>query len=148
MSKRYKERPGVILNKPFATLVVALDTSGSISTEELEVFVSELKHIARNGNRIYVIQCDYEIQDVQLFRGKIDKIKGRGGTSFIPVFEYVEKRRREMMVDGIIYFTDSFGDAPKTTTIPTLWVLTYGNKRPAEFGWSCELPPVEEYVTK
>ena len=51
-------------------------------------------------------------------------IHGRGGTSFVPVIEYVNANR--YFRDAIlIYFTDGMGDRsiPRPLTLRTMWVL-------------------------
>ena len=53
--------------------------------------------------KVYFIQCDCLIQDVALIRNREDwlayekkiRIRGRGGTDFTPVFDYVEKQRQQ-----------------------------------------------------
>lgn len=47
------------------------------------------------------------------------QIRGLGGTDFRPVFEYVEKLRREkefVNLKGLIYFTDGYGTFPEKKT--------------------------------
>ena len=56
--------------------------------------------------KVYFIQCDCLIQDVALIRNREDwlayekkiRIRGRGGTDFTPVFDYVEKQRQLPLV--------------------------------------------------
>jgi predicted metal-dependent peptidase len=49
---------------------------------------------------------------------------GGGGTSFIPVFEYVNVEARDAKL--LIYFTDGYGSFPEPhdVEIPTIWVST------------------------
>ena len=89
-------------------LVIAIDTSGSCSREVVSRFLSETYAIlSRQENffrrmKVYFIQCDCLIQDVALIRNREDwlayekkiSIRGRGGTDFTPVFDYVEKPRQ------------------------------------------------------
>ena len=73
--------------------------------------------------KVYFIQCDCLIQDVALIRNREDwlayekkiRIRGRGGTDFTPVFDYVEKQRqRKELKDlkALLYFTDGMGIYP------------------------------------
>jgi predicted metal-dependent peptidase len=50
------------------------------------------------------------------------KIQGGGGTSFVPVFEWVEVQN--MWPDLLLYFTDAQGTFPEQEpTYPVLWVV-------------------------
>ena len=112
-------------------LVIAIDTSGSCSREVVSRFLSETYAIlSRQENffrrmKVYFIQCDCLIQDVALIRTREDwlayekkiRIRGRGGTDFTPVFDYVEKQRqRKELKDlkALLYFTDGDGAYPTT----------------------------------
>ena len=112
-------------------LVIAIDTSGSCSREVVSRFLSETYAIlSRQENffrrmKVYFIQCDCLIQDVALIRNREDwlayekkiRIRGRGGTDFTPVFDYVEKQRqRKELKDlkALLYFTDGDGAYPTT----------------------------------
>lgn len=103
-------------------LLVALDTSGSVSDKELRSFVDEL-----NG-MINHIQCDYVCFDTQLYlpvnkfskKAREVKVKGRGGTSFHPICEYIDDHN----YDGLIIMTDGFAPFPTKPRAKTLWCLT------------------------
>lgn len=123
--------------------VIAIDTSGSISSNELRDFLSEVLGIIQNiaSTKIYLISCDASVQDViELEHGvSIDNkilpweegggLRGRGGTSFIPVFDYV--RDKEIYPDVLIYFTDTYGTFPSSApNYPVLWIKTTDGKIP------------------
>ena len=110
-------------------LVIAIDTSGSCTLEIVERFLSEIQRILMQRENffrkmhIHIVQCDSIIQDhteisspEQWKRYLKDlKIKGRGGTSFIPVFTLVEKLREQGRIKelkGLMYFTDGDGAYP------------------------------------
>ncbi len=110
-------------------LFVAIDTSGSCSGTVASRFVRETYNIFRDAKQniqfenIYIIQCDYAIQkeehytnldDLQDVEEELKKLRGFGGTSFVPVFERIEERMKseELEVDALIYLTDSYGDFP------------------------------------
>jgi len=112
-------------------LVIAIDTSGSCSREVVSRFLSETYAIlSRQENffrrmKVYFIQCDCLIQDVALIRNREDwlayekkiRIRGRGGTDFTPVFDYVEKQRQQKELKdlkALLYFTDGDGAYPTT----------------------------------
>ena len=110
-------------------LVVAIDTSGSISEKELSLFSSELLNIRKCGAEVTVIECDCKIQNTY----KLDKkfkpeFRGRGGTDFRPVWQYIDNHR--IKPDAIIYLTDGKGQAPEKSRYPTLWALTPAGEKP------------------
>ena len=117
-------------------VVVAVDTSGSISNEELVKFTSETHAILSSmaSVKMTLIDCDAVIQAVvEIENGQsIDGSKlpwegrpwtGRGGTSFIPVFDYVEEQG--LNPELLIYFTDGYGSFPTSEpSYPVVWVMT------------------------
>lgn len=90
------------------SIAVFLDTSGSISDEEIKRFTSEVKFIQENLNpeKLMVIQFDTQIQDEKIYtsedRFKDIEIKGYGGTSFKPVRNYILKHKPTLS----LIFTD------------------------------------------
>ena len=113
-------------------LTFAIDTSASVSNEELAQFISELAHVLDNVHfdGLTVIECDTDIQKVTDYEpgDTIEpKVHGRGGTRFEPVFEYIKKAP----TDGLIYFTDMEPSKwPKDPGIPTFWARTRGHDAP------------------
>ena len=124
ISKRYGSRPGTII-KRYQKLAVAIDTSGSIETNDFSLFFSEIHSMWNNGAEIEIIECDAAVQRCYNYNGKIPKyIQGGGGTSFDPVFEYINKERFKKY-DGCIYLTDGY--APEPTVKPNckvFWIIT------------------------
>lgn len=124
-SKRYGTRPGTkkddVLN-----LAIGIDTSGSISSEDLKMFFSELYWISKSGAKITVFECDMTIGKEYPFEDlDLSKISGGGGTDLEPVIKEASKRK----FDALIYFTDAF--APKIVEdyrIPVLMVVTEYNE--------------------
>lgn len=126
-------------------LWVVLDVSYS-TKPYLEKFITEIGGMEDYAT-ITVIQVDTEIKSIEEF-SEIDldnfKIRGLGGTSFLPPFELATKLEigdgeRKFSVDespdGIVYLTDGEGRAPDFSDIPTLWVLTPDGQIPnAESG--------------
>ena len=112
-----------------AQLVIAIDTSGSCSREVVERFMVETERILMHRENffrkmdIHIIQCDAIIQEHVVIRTPGDwkryrsslTIKGRGGTSFIPVFRLVDRLRDRgelKTLKGLLYFTDGDGAYP------------------------------------
>jgi predicted metal-dependent peptidase len=108
-------------------IAFAIDTSGSMSEQDLKQAVSELEDIRRKFNaKVYFLDCDagvYESRWIDPWE-PLPALQGGGGTDFAPVFSHlVEKRIRP---DYCVFFTDgygNFGDDP-TSKFEVLWVLT------------------------
>jgi predicted metal-dependent peptidase len=141
-SKRFGTRPGTrkgdVLN-----LAVCIDTSGSISNDQLKTFFNEIKWIWKNGAMVTVVEADCEVQQTYKFNGKFKgEVHGRGGTDLEPALKQVEGK-----YDACIYFTDFC--APRISRryrIPTLWVLTDDmdeSSYPATWGRRIKLEPKE-----
>lgn len=122
------------------TVVVAIDTSGSIDDFELTEFVTEVTAILNEKIvETYVLSCDAEVHDVQYFPMNSVvtlsdiKVHGGGGTNFIPVFEWVEENGVQPNV--LIYLTDGYGLYPyEPPNYPVLWILSEGGKQEIPFG--------------
>lgn len=120
VSKRYGSRPGTrkgdVLN-----VAVAVDTSGSITDDQLKVFFNEIRWVWKNGVTITLYEADAAICRTYKFKGRWEgKVHGRGGTDLEPVLKEVEGR-----YDALIYFTDFYAPViEKRYNVPVLWVLT------------------------
>lgn len=109
-------------------VIVAVDTSGSISQKELEQITAEINGMLETypGLTITVIYCDSDIKGTEEFCAfdapVVLNAKGGGGTEFDPVFKYIEDAK--LACDTLIYFTDFCGDltvdAPE---YPVIWIL-------------------------
>ena len=126
-SNRFIGMPGLKFN-PKLEILVAVDTSGSVSTDELANFYTELNFIHRAGVKITVAQCDADISNVQKFNPANQvSIHGRGGTDFDPPMEYMNKNRSKYTC--LVYFTDGACTPPSVkTNKPILWVITRGER--------------------
>ncbi len=111
-------------------VVVALDTSGSISPEEMAEFVAEIDAIkAQVRARLTLHACDAELaadgpwtfepwENFSLPRA----FEGGGGTRFTPVFDWVAAQDRRP--DLLIYFTDAQGAFPASEPeFPVIWLV-------------------------
>ena len=118
-------------------LLVVLDTSGSISDDEMQEFLSEVNAIkGQVGARITLHSCDEKLaaegpwifdpwEDVKL----PGKLPGGGGTRFTPVFEWAEWQDRAP--DLLVYFTDARGEFPKSEpSYPVIWLVKGKEKVP------------------
>ena len=78
-SKRFEGAAG-IQHKKKVSILVAVDTSGSVSNKELQDFFSEIEYIYKAGARVTILECDTRINKVVEYDGKkIPEIVGRGG---------------------------------------------------------------------
>jgi predicted metal-dependent peptidase len=115
-------------NKKLGTVVVSIDTSGSISNEMLTQFASEVCSILETTRpeKVIVVYCDAEVGSVDEFTVDDFPLKfhvtGRGGTSFVPPFEYV--RKNDINPIAFVYLTDGYGDWPNEVPYyPVMWVI-------------------------
>jgi len=119
-NKRFVEDAGLKIKKR-RHLLVAIDTSGSVSDGELKEFMNEIHHIYKTGSDVTILQCDTDVRSVIPFKPS-DKIEihGRGGTDFKPIIEYTNNHTS--VYTGLIVFTDGEAPAPPKCQIRTLWV--------------------------
>ncbi len=114
----------------------AIDTSGSMSREELTKCFSEVRGICSmfGEYKIYFFQCDCALTEELEITSESDIpniAKGRGGTSFVPVFKRIEEMELEYL--PLIYFTDLEGEFPKIKRNDVYWV-TENENHPVPFG--------------
>lgn len=119
-------------------IAVCVDTSGSISSRQLQVFAAELNAIVNEcrAELVTVMYCDTQVQRTQEFSADeeivLDAI-GRGGTCFGPAFEAVSKWEQPPV--AMLYFTDLDSyDTPQAPEYPVLWVTDLAITREAPFG--------------
>ena len=112
-----------IKHKKKVSILVAVDTSGSVNDEELKDFFSEITYIYKAGARITILECDAAISANYEYTGKwTGKVHGRGGTDFQPVIDYYRKNMRDYA--ALVYFTDGECSIPNNVPRDTIWVIT------------------------
>jgi predicted metal-dependent peptidase len=120
-NKRYSDNPGLKI-KMRQKMLLGIDTSGSVSNDELKEFMNEIYHLHKAGVDITIIQCDTKINSIEDYKGKFElKVSGRGGTSFDPVLEYYMQHKE---YTSLIYFTDGECDTSLKPNKDILWVLS------------------------
>lgn len=117
------------------TGILSVDTSGSVSDQELKEYVREIAGVIDmcKPDKVYIVQHDSVVQRVDEFEAHDDfsglKISGRGGTCIQPVFKFAEKLDEQ--IDWMVCFTDmGICDFPNVAPeFPVLWAATgeYGN---------------------
>ena len=124
--------------------VVVLDTSGSVTKEELQEFLTEIDVLkAQVRADVTLHACDdkldpngpwrYAMWEAMTLPGEMS---GGGGTDFRPVFEWLESDRASP--DLLVYFTDAQGRFPDVEPqYPVIWLVK--GKSPVPFGTRIQL---------
>lgn len=105
-------------------LLIALDVSGSISSEALSYFLGVVNSAFKYGiTEIEVIQFEYTVTASQTLRHALKETiaVGRGGTNFQAPIDYAAERD----FDGLIILTDGYAPEPVIPAhfkTPILWV--------------------------
>ncbi|MEK9778924.1 MAG: VWA-like domain-containing protein, partial [Gammaproteobacteria bacterium] len=111
-------------------IAVAIDTSGSISQQEIDEFVSEINAIKSTiRSSITLIACDDKIFPSSPWRYESweeinfpASLGGGKGTNFRPVFELLNSL--DNPCDVLVYFTDAKGLFPEEIpNYPVLWLV-------------------------
>ena len=121
--------PGTDYTPRMGEIVIAVDTSGSIGQDEVNMFNAHINRVIDTcvPEKVTVIYCDYNIAGTEEFTPddfpvRIDA-KGGGGTSFKPVFDWVDNYDAD--IECVIYLTDGYGDQDSITTDhETVWLTT------------------------
>jgi predicted metal-dependent peptidase len=129
-------------------VVLALDTSGSIFGDPtlIDRWMGELTGIMQDvrPKELHVVECDATVQRVTELNdvsdiAEIAVMKGGGGTSFVPVFEWIEEQG--FTPDALLYLTDSYGDFPKEAPkYPVIWGDISGEPQNYPWGDVVEVP--------
>lgn len=130
-------------------VVIAVDTSGSITQHTLDVFMAETIALLEQAKprQVILCQCDArvhewsELDDASGLEGT--KLKGGGGTMFEPVFERVAKEGLEP--DLLVYLTDGYGSFPPyKPRYPVVWGNISGDAASYPWGEVVNVPPQHE----
>ncbi len=118
-------------------LVVAVDISGSIKDAEIQEFIDEIDALKGQVRaRVTLLACDARLcpgspwyfEPWEEFR-RPDEMKGGGGTSFLPVFDWLD--RAGPPPDLLVFFTDAMGQFPPLEpNFPVLWLVKGQGKVP------------------
>ena len=121
-NRRFSDNPGLKV-KMRQHMLLGIDTSGSVSDNELKEFMNEIHHIYKCGVEVTIIQCDTRIRSVEPYKGKFEMVvAGRGGTEFDPVLEYFNENRKKYT--SLVYFTDGECGWSVKPRGNVLWVLS------------------------
>jgi len=125
-------------------VIIALDTSGSISPDEMQEFVTEIDAIkGQMRARISLHACDDTLAEKGPWTYEPweefclpNDVQGGGGTDFRPVFKWADALDRSP--DLLIYFTDAEGRFPEAPPYyPVIWLVK--GKAPVKWGQRIQL---------
>ena len=121
LNKRFIENPALKI-KTKQSILVGIDTSGSVSEDDLIEFFNEIHHMHKSGVSITIAEGDADIHNVYEYKGKTPEfVQGRGGTDMNPFIEYFNKHKQ---YTNLIILTDGFiGENTIKTFKPMLMVL-------------------------
>jgi predicted metal-dependent peptidase len=132
-------------------VVVGGDTSMSVFADGRLVnrFLAEIGGMLSevNPEEVRVLWIDTEVRRVDILEDVEDLmavmykgVPGGGGTSFVPLFDYIRDNMLEP--DCVIYLTDLAGDFPKDVpAYPVIWGSIAGPSVGAPFGEVVHIPP-------
>ena len=111
-------------------ILVAVDTSGSVGSEELGRYFNIITTFFKYGiQQVDVLMFDWEIQgdvmklDEAKKRKQEFKVQGRGGTNFQAPVDYLAKHPE---YDGMVVITDGYApvpDIPPLCKAKLLWII-------------------------
>lgn len=121
LNKRYQENPALKI-KTKKHILIGVDTSGSVNTNDLIEFFNEIHHMYKTGISVTVAEGDANIQNVYEYKGKMPEfVKGRGGTDMNPFIEYINKNKQ---YNSLVILTDGYiGSKDINTLKPMLTVI-------------------------
>jgi len=142
-------------NEGLGTIVIAIDTSGSIGKEEYNAFIEESRSILKSflPKEIYIIYCSDGIEppsgDIDRLRSPgqlldLEKQKSTGGNEggFNPPIKWVENNliKKGKDLACMIYFTDGGAENPEKPNWhkKIIWAMTTNRRIP--FGKHINVP--------
>jgi predicted metal-dependent peptidase len=129
--------PG-LRSEELGEVVVAIDTSGSVGAAELAVFGSELDALLGAFDcTATIVYHDCAVTHVQTWAPADGPLalepKGGGGTSHVPVFEWLDREGKEPAC--VVCLTDLDTEFPdRAPAVPVLWGVVGGNASTPPFG--------------
>jgi len=120
-------------NETIGEVIVAIDTSGSIGSEEITEFATELVSICdiAQPERVRVLWWDTQVHGEQVFNqaeyqniASLLKPLGGGGTTVTCVNDYINKEK--LNAECVLVFTDGYleHDIQWNISSPTMWMIT------------------------
>jgi predicted metal-dependent peptidase len=132
--QRPSRREGAALMPRLASqgvdVVVALDTSGSVSRDELQEFLTEIDALKSQVRaNVTLHACDDKLDPAGPWHFAMweslnlpNEIAGGGGTDFRPVFDWLNHTQQRP--DLLVWFTDAQGGFPeREPDFPVIWLV-------------------------
>lgn len=121
-SKRFELDFGLKVQE-YSSILVAIDSSASVSDDEIYEFMNEIRHMHKCGHDFTLVFADTQMQDPIKYKPNMPiVIKKRGGTDFNPVVDYYMAHKKRFST--LIYLTDGECPAPDAPVKNMLWVLS------------------------
>lgn len=121
-SKRFELDFGIRIQE-FSSILIGIDSSQSVSNEEIMEFLNEIKHMYKAGHDFTIIFADTQMQAPFKYKPNIPiEIKQRGGTDFNPIVNYYSQHKKKYTT--LIYLTDGECSSPDIKLKNMLWVLS------------------------
>lgn len=140
-------------SKAAGELVVVIDTSGSIYDDLLTMFLDTVEEFLNEVKPrvLHLVSADYRVRETyELREGDIipRKLKGGGGTAFVPSFEWAEENVPHC--DGLVYITDGatydLQDIHEPD-FPVFWVSWWRQAEDYPFGEAVRINPHKLFGT-
>jgi predicted metal-dependent peptidase len=119
-------------------VAVAVDTSGSISNEQIRVFLSEVQSVLLAYPHLvchlYYVDAALHGPYVLSVHANLPTPIGGGGTDFRPFFTELTRENSPWTTTVAVYLTDGYGFFPfEPPPFPVLWVVTPGGLDSSHF---------------
>jgi predicted metal-dependent peptidase len=133
-------------------IAIGMDSSGSIYAvpQLIERFFAEAGGILEDlrPEEVIVVWCDAQVQRIDRMEDESDLQEafykgavGGGGTSFIPVFDWLKENDLEEEIDALVYLTDGDGSFPDhAPSYPVIWGDISHDKTKYPFGDVVDIP--------
>jgi predicted metal-dependent peptidase len=125
-------------------LVIAVDTSASMTSDDLAQILSEIDRVRTATEcTLTVLESDAKVHRAVTFEpfetsrvGGTHRFAGRGGTDLRAPFHWIEERQRrgEIQPDALLFATDGFGPLPEQAAWPVLWIVPRHGRPSFPFG--------------
>ena len=140
--------PGNGIDRKLETCVIVIDSSGSITSQNLMKFSGICSSALTQFDRVWILKHDVKVYSNEIIKGSelenshfLCEFKGRGGTSHDPVYKIIENEfihnKQGVKIGLIIFLTDFESDIEKiwnkykwTKEIPVIHLLTHPAKVP------------------
>lgn len=119
------------ISESMGSLVVAIDTSGSICGELVSSFLSEVVGLCQNVQPevLHLLEVDAKVQAHTVYdQMSLDQLSakqtlaGGGGTDMRTIFKYLDDNN--IKPEAVVVLTDGMTPWPETLQYPTLWAIT------------------------